>query len=167
MITLYMNSFNFSWNPPKRLCVSSSNQKKTCQLQATATVFFGYQKHGPQLVGWISCWCGWGVGIFRVVGFRAHTAADGLIFPLEEGMGRSPFGKHNFQRDGWNVCPFWKFFFFKRAFLPAGKTEKYAWCGTPGFEGFFVPDHCASNVSSCNSAAKNGHVFLLYLYSLY
>ena len=27
------------------------------------------------------------------------TAADGLIFPLE-GMGRSPFGKHNFQRDG-------------------------------------------------------------------
>ena len=32
--------------------------------------------------------------------FRAHTAADGLIFPLKEGMGRSPFGKHNFQRDG-------------------------------------------------------------------
>ena len=28
------------------------------------------------------------------------TAADGLIFPLKEGMGRSPFGKHNFQRDG-------------------------------------------------------------------
>eukprot|EP00434_Breviolum_minutum_P031928 symbB.v1.2.028234.t1/scaffold2972.1/size66174/3 len=33
--------------------------------------------------------------------------------------------------------------------FPICKTEKYAWCGTPGFEGFFVPDHCASNVSSC------------------
>ena len=74
-------------------------------------------------------------------------------------MGRSPFVKHNFRRGGFvyhlgRLGKCLSGFFFSKPHLPAGKTEKYQWCGTPGFEGFFVPDHCASNVSSCNPAAK-------------